>query len=141
MVKVSFVQLDGAAVTVEADLGKSAMEAAIFNHVRGIAAECGGLCSCATCHVYLDPAWADRLPSPAADEDDMLGFTAAPRLPDKPACLPAASSRGARWPAIGLAADPVLSLKYAASKALKSARTRRILWLYSGPCSQGQTSS
>ena len=80
MVKVSFVQPDGAAVTVEADLGKSAMEAAIFNNVRGIAAECGGLCSCATCHVYVDPAWVDRLPSPAADEDDMLGFTAAPRL-------------------------------------------------------------
>ena len=57
------------------------MEAAIFNDVRGIAAECGGLCSCATCHVHVDPAWVDRLPPPAADEDDMLGFTAAPRLP------------------------------------------------------------
>jgi len=80
MVKVGFVQPDGAVVTVEVDAGKSAMEAAIFNDVRGIAAECGGLCSCATCHVYVDPAWVDRLPPPPSDEDDMLGFTAAPRL-------------------------------------------------------------
>ena len=82
MVKLTFVQPDGAAVSVEAGVGKSAMETAIFNNVRGIAAECGGLCSCATCHVYVDLAWADRLPPPAADEDDMLGFTAAPRLPE-----------------------------------------------------------
>lgn len=82
LVNVTFLQPDGAAVTVEAGVGKSAMEAAIFNNVRGIAAECGGLCSCATCHVYVDPAWVDRLPPPAADEDDMLGFTAAPRLPE-----------------------------------------------------------
>jgi len=80
LVNVTFLQPDGAAVTVAAEVGKSAMEAAIFNDVRGIAAECGGLCSCATCHVYVDPAWVNRLPPPAADEDDMLGFTAAPRL-------------------------------------------------------------
>ena len=81
MVRVTFLQPDGVAVSVEAEVGKSVMEAAIFNNVRGIAAECGGLCSCATCHVHVDPAWADHLPPPAADEDDMLGFTAAPRLP------------------------------------------------------------
>ena len=82
LVNVTFLQSDGAAVTVAAGVGKSVMEAAIFNNVRGIAAECGGLCSCATCHVYVDPAWVGRLPPPAADEDDMLGFTAAPRLPE-----------------------------------------------------------
>jgi 2Fe-2S ferredoxin len=38
----------------------------------GVAAICGGLCSCATCHVYVDPAWAARLPAPQSDESELL---------------------------------------------------------------------
>ncbi|MDQ2801504.1 MAG: 2Fe-2S iron-sulfur cluster-binding protein, partial [Pseudomonadota bacterium] len=49
------------------------------NDVPGILAECGGVMSCATCHVYVDPAWLDRLPPPSTDEDDMLDNTAAER--------------------------------------------------------------
>jgi 2Fe-2S ferredoxin len=48
------------------------MEAAIDNGVEGIVAECGGACSCATCHVYVDPQWSGRLPPPHAQEDGML---------------------------------------------------------------------
>src|SRR5665213_2711144 len=39
----------------------------------GVAAICGGMCSCATCHVYVDPEWVGRLPAPMSDEGDMLG--------------------------------------------------------------------
>jgi 2Fe-2S ferredoxin len=39
----------------------------------GVAAICGGMCSCATCHVYVDPEWVPRLPEPMSDEGDMLG--------------------------------------------------------------------
>jgi 2Fe-2S ferredoxin len=48
------------------------METAIDHDVAGIIAECGGACSCATCHVYVDPAWLPKLPAPAPIEDGML---------------------------------------------------------------------
>jgi 2Fe-2S ferredoxin len=72
MPKITFEQADGSAAEVDARSGESLMEAAIDNDVAGIIAECGGACSCATCHVYVDPAWADRLPPPEPLEDGML---------------------------------------------------------------------
>jgi len=72
MPKITFIQPDGSAVEIDARSGESLMEAAIDNDVAGIVAECGGACSCATCHVYVDPEWAARLPAPDALEDGML---------------------------------------------------------------------
>jgi 2Fe-2S ferredoxin len=48
------------------------MEAAVDNDVDGVVAECGGACACATCHVYVDPEWQERLPAIEAMEDAML---------------------------------------------------------------------
>jgi 2Fe-2S ferredoxin len=48
------------------------MEGAINNNVRGVIAECGGACSCATCHVYVDDAWIDKLAKADDMEDAML---------------------------------------------------------------------
>jgi 2Fe-2S ferredoxin len=73
MPKVTYIQPNGVARVVEAPVGTTVMEAAIDNDVAGIVAECGGACSCATCHVYVDPAWADKLTPPDAQEDGMLG--------------------------------------------------------------------
>jgi 2Fe-2S ferredoxin len=72
MPKVTFIQPDGTVSEVEALSGDSIMETAIDNDVRGIVAECGGACSCATCHVYVDDAWLSKLPAPDALEDGML---------------------------------------------------------------------
>jgi ferredoxin, 2Fe-2S len=72
MPKVTFKQPDGAAATVEAVAGTSVMEAAIDNGIDGIIAECGGACSCATCHVYVDAQWLPMLQAPDAQEDGML---------------------------------------------------------------------
>ena len=50
------------------------MEGARDNNIPGIEADCGGACACSTCHVYVDPAWVDRLPPKEAMEEDMLDF-------------------------------------------------------------------
>jgi 2Fe-2S ferredoxin len=59
--------------------GRSLMQAAISAGIDGIAADCGGCLTCATCHVFVPSEWAARLPPPKADELDMLDMTAAPR--------------------------------------------------------------
>ncbi len=74
MPSIIFKDSDGATRTVEADLGSTVMEAAIRNGVPGIEAECGGACACATCHVYVDEAWAAKAGKAQPMEDDMLDF-------------------------------------------------------------------
>lgn len=65
--------------TLEAREGQSLMQAAVAANVHGIEADCGGLLTCATCHVYVREPFASRLPPPSEDELGMLEFTAAPR--------------------------------------------------------------
>jgi ferredoxin, 2Fe-2S len=72
MPKIVFVQPDGSQQTIDAADGQSIMEAATNNLVPGIVADCGGGCSCATCHVYVDPAWAAKLTPPDDIEQAML---------------------------------------------------------------------
>jgi 2Fe-2S ferredoxin len=74
MVKITFIQSDGTENTIDAEPGMTLMEAAVKNSVRGIAAECGGACSCATCHVYVEEAWREATGEPEAMEEDMLDF-------------------------------------------------------------------
>lgn len=74
MPKITFVDSFGEAREVEAEEGSTVMEAAIRNAVPEIAAECGGGCACATCHVYVDAAWRERTGTPSAQEEDMLDF-------------------------------------------------------------------
>jgi 2Fe-2S ferredoxin len=68
--------------SIEGRPGRSLMQAATAAGIAEIAADCGGLLSCATCHVIVDEAWAARLPPPSADELSMLELTAAPREPN-----------------------------------------------------------
>ena len=72
MVKVRFIQHDGSEVDVEGEVGTSIMQTARDNLVRGIIGDCGGNCSCATCHGYVDPAWIDKLKPQSEDEALML---------------------------------------------------------------------
>jgi 2Fe-2S ferredoxin len=74
MPQVTFIEHNGTAHTVEAVIGKSLMEAAVDNAVPGIDADCGGACACATCHVYVDPAFGDKVGKPSAMEQSMLDF-------------------------------------------------------------------
>ncbi len=74
MAKITFVQPDGSSQIVDATPGMTVMEAAKMNDVPGIEAECGGACACATCHVYVDAAWRDKVGAPSDMEEDMLDF-------------------------------------------------------------------
>ena len=71
MPKITFIQPDGTPVTVE-DAEGSAMEIALANGVEGIDGNCGGVCSCSTCHVRVRPEWAERVGKPNAVEQDLL---------------------------------------------------------------------
>ena len=74
MTKLTFIANDGTQFDVDAENGSTVMENAIRNAVPGIEAECGGACACATCHVYVDPAWKDATGEPEPMEEDMLDF-------------------------------------------------------------------
>jgi ferredoxin, 2Fe-2S len=82
MTRLIFRLPDGSAHAVDAANGASVMQAAIHANIRGIEAECGGACACATCHVYVDDASAGLLPLPEPDERDMLEGVAAERRPN-----------------------------------------------------------
>ncbi|WP_068115990.1 2Fe-2S iron-sulfur cluster-binding protein [Tropicimonas marinistellae] len=72
MVQITFVQPDGNRTTIDAAIGDSVMQTALANGVDGIFAECGGAMMCATCHCYVDEAWAGRTGKREDGEEDML---------------------------------------------------------------------
>lgn len=69
--KITVIDQDGTAHELEAVEGWRVMEI-IRDYGLPIKAECGGACSCATCHVYVDAAWTDKIPAMRADEEEML---------------------------------------------------------------------
>jgi 2Fe-2S ferredoxin len=60
MTKITYVEHSGVKHHLDVPPGHSVMQGAVSNHVPGILAECGGACSCGTCHVYVDPAWVTK---------------------------------------------------------------------------------
>jgi 2Fe-2S ferredoxin len=86
MPKITYIEKSGKEHVVDAALGLSVMEAAIRNMVPGIDADCGGACACATCHVYVDPAWTDKVGKPEAMEESMLDFAYEPKENSRLSC-------------------------------------------------------
>ena len=74
MPRVKYVAADGAETVVEMEVGMSVMRAAVNNGVRGIDADCGGECACATCHVIVDEDWADKVEPASEMETNMIAF-------------------------------------------------------------------
>ena len=72
MPRIVYIEPDGNHVEVDVEVGYSVMEGAVNNGVDGIEAECGGACSCATCHCYVQADWWDKLPEMGVIEDSML---------------------------------------------------------------------
>ena len=74
MIKITYRDAAGTSREVEAEEGSTVMETAIRNGIPGIDAECGGACSCATCHVYVDEEWVEVVGPPQPMDEDMLDF-------------------------------------------------------------------
>ena len=72
MAKITYIEHNGKSQVVEVPNGLTVMEGAIQNNIPGIDAACGGSCACATCHVYVDSKWFDKLPKKENAEEDML---------------------------------------------------------------------
>lgn len=86
MTKILFVEHDDTVHTVEAENGISVMEAAKNNDVPGIDADCFGACACATCHVYVDPAWLEKTGERSTMENDMLEIAEGVKANSRLAC-------------------------------------------------------
>jgi ferredoxin, 2Fe-2S len=82
MPRVTYISQEEKTTTLDIDVGTSVMQAAVFNGVDGIVAECGGSCMCATCHVYVKEDQLSKLPEMELGEDAMLDGTASPRKPN-----------------------------------------------------------
>jgi ferredoxin, 2Fe-2S len=81
MAWITYIAADGKESRIDVRNGNSLMLGAVQNNVRGIDGECGGCLSCATCHVYLDPEWQDRVAAADEMESEMLEQVAAERRP------------------------------------------------------------
>jgi len=86
MPTIHFVSHKGVIEDVQAHAGLSLMQAAVDAGIDGIVAECGGCCSCATCHVYLEPALYESLPPPTSMEEGMLSCVLEPKETSRLSC-------------------------------------------------------
>ena len=80
MPRIVFIEPGGSRRIVEARVGVSLMEVAKQHGIAGVLAQCGGACACATCHVYVDPAWLGRLGEREEMEEGMLESAWEPRF-------------------------------------------------------------
>ena len=86
MPKITFIEPGGGRREIDVALGLTLMEAARQHGVQGIVAQCGGACACATCHVYVDPAWLARLEPREEMEEGMLETAWEPRENSRLSC-------------------------------------------------------
>jgi ferredoxin, 2Fe-2S len=77
MAKITYIEHDGTEHVVDVKPGQSVMEGAVKHNIPGIDADCGGACACATCHVYVDPAWLGKTGEKSSMEESMLDFAEA----------------------------------------------------------------
>lgn len=85
-VQINFVLPNGTTTPVAARVGRSVMQIAVEHAIEGIQAECGGQCSCATCHCYVDEAWVHKLSPKGVAEADLIDFVWEPRPNSRLSC-------------------------------------------------------
>jgi len=86
MPKITYIDNEGTSRTVEVEKGLSVMEGAIQQNIPGIDADCGGSMACATCHVYVEEKWLDKLPQAEEAEVDMIDMSFEPKKNSRLSC-------------------------------------------------------
>ena len=86
MPKIKFNDFQGNSKTIEVDNGLSVMEGAIQKEIPGIDADCGGSMACATCHVYVEDKWFDKIPKAEDAENDMIDMAFEPKKNSRLSC-------------------------------------------------------
>ena len=86
MPKITYIDYEGNSKTIKVDNGLSVMEGAIQNDIPGIDADCGGSMACATCHVYVEEKWLDKLSKPEDAEVDMIDMAYEPKKNSRLSC-------------------------------------------------------
>ena len=86
MARITYIDCAGTARGLDVSPGLSVMEAAVKNGIPGIDADCSGACACATCHVFVDPAWLDATGVRSEAEDAMLDFAPGVRSNSRLSC-------------------------------------------------------
>ena len=86
MPKITYIEHNGKSHEIELSNELSVMEGALQNNIPGIDADCGGSCACATCHVYVDEKWFDKLSKKESAEEDMLDMAYEPKKNSRLSC-------------------------------------------------------
>ena len=86
MPKITYQDNEGNSKTIEVEKGLSVMEGAIQNDIPGIDADCGGSMACATCHVYVQDDWFNKIPKKEDGEEDMLDMAFEPKKNSRLSC-------------------------------------------------------
>ena len=86
MAKVTYIESSGNSRTIGIANGLSVMEGAVQNDIRGIDADCGGGMACATCHIYVNEEWFDKIPKKEDGEEDMLDMAFEPKKNSRLSC-------------------------------------------------------
>ena len=86
MPNIKYIDHEGNSKTIEVENGLSVMEGAIQNNIPGIDADCGGSMACATCHVYVEEKWLNKLPKAEDAEIDMIDMAYEPKKNSRLSC-------------------------------------------------------
>ena len=86
MPKITYISHDEKTTTVEVDKGLTVMEGALQNNIPGIDADCGGSMACATCHVYVEEKWLDKVSKAEDAEVDMIDMAYEPKSNSRLSC-------------------------------------------------------
>ena len=86
MAKITYIEHNKKSHVIEVSNGLTVMEGAVQNNIPGIDADCGGSCACATCHVYVDGKWFNKLPNKESAEEDMLDMAFEPQKFSRLSC-------------------------------------------------------